>query len=252
MPSLTDRLKVPVLTVLISLALFFAFVKLFGPIPFSINSINTNKSDFFYAEGTGEATGQPDTAQFIVGVTKTAPTVEAAQTQTNTAVNKVIAGLKQQGIAAKDIKTQDYNVNPNIDYSGGSQTTTGYTVSTNITVVVKDASKANAALDTATANGANIVNGVSFTLNDDEKQKLEDEAREKAIKQAKEKAVKISQQAGIRLGKIVNVTINPTEPGPIMYDKALNAGGAAPAAPTELQAGENKVTVTVTLSYETL
>lgn len=250
---LIDRLKVPVLTVFISLVLFFAFVKLVGPIPFSINSVNTDKSDFFYAEGIGEATGKPDTAQFMVGVTKTASTVEAAQTQTNTAVNKVIAALKQQGISDKDIKTQDYTVNPNIDYSSGSQTTTGYTVSTNLSVTVKDTTKANAALDSATANGANIISGVSFTLNDDEREKLEDEARGKAIQQAKGKATRISQQAGIRLGKIINVTINPTEPGPIMYDKAtLNAGGGIPSAPTQLQTGENKVKVTVTLSYETL
>lgn len=252
MPGLLDRLKVPVLTVLISLILFFAFVKLFGPIPFSVNSITTEKSELFTVDGTGEAVGKPDTAEFTVGVTKTGSTVEDTQTQTNTAVNKVIAALKEQGIDEKDIKTENYNVNPNVDFSSGKQSTTGYTVNTNITVTVQDASKANTALDAATANGANVVNGVSFTLNDDEKKKLEDQARAEAIKKAKEQAVTISQQAGIKLGRVINVTVNPTQPGPIMYDKALSVGQAAPAAPTQLQPGENKVTVTVTLSYETL
>jgi uncharacterized protein YggE len=253
MPSLLDRLKIPVLTVFISLILFFALVKLFGPIPFSVNSINTEKSDMFTVDGTGEAVGKPDTAQFTVGVTKTGSSVDETQSQTNTAVNNVIAALKNQGIEDKDIKTDDYSVNPNIDFSTGSQRTNGYTVSTNVTVKVKDSNKANAALDAATKNGANIVNGVSFTVNDDERKELEDKARADAIKEAKDQAAKISKQAGIRLGRVTNIVVNPTTPGPIMYDKAMNAAGeTAPRDATQLQPGENKVTVTVTLYYETL
>jgi len=252
-PTLLDRLKIPVLTVFISLLLFFVFVKLFGPIPFTVNSINTEKSDMFTVDGTGEATGKPDTAQFTVGVTKTGPAVEDTQSQTNAAVNKVISALKAQGIEDKDIKTDDYSVNPNLDFSTGSQRTNGYTVSTNITVKIKDSDKASAALDAATKNGANIVNGVSFTINDDEREKLEDQARADAIKEAKEQATKISKQAGIRLGRVTNIIVNPTTPGPIMYDKAMNAGGeVARSDATQLQPGENKVTVSVTLFYETL
>ncbi len=253
MPSLLDRLKVPVLTVFISLLLFFGFIKLLGPIPFTINSINTEKSDMFTVDGKGEAVGKPDTAQFTVGVTKTGASVEETQSQTNTAVNKVIASLKEQGIEEKDITTDDYSVNPNVDFSTGSQRTNGYTVSTTITVKIKDANKANAALDAATKSGANIVNGISFTVNDEEQKTLEDQARADAIKEAKEQAVKISKQAGIRLGRVTNIVVNPTTPGPIMYDKAMNsAGETAPSDATQLQPGENKITVTVTLYYETL
>jgi len=254
MYSLVDRLKVPVLMVFISLLLFFLFVKVLGPIPFVINSVNTDKSEFFSVDGTGEATGKPDTAQFTVGVTKTGANVEDTQSQTNTAANKIVDALKAQGIDEKDIKTTDYAVNPNVDFSSGRQTTTGYTVSTSITVTVKDASKANAALDAATKNGANIVNGVTFTLNDEERLKLEDQARMEAIKEAKEKASTISKQAGIKLGRVVNIMVNPNTPGPIMYDKVMNAAGgeAAPRDATQLQQGENKVMTTVTLYYETL
>ena len=190
----------------------------------------------------------------MVGVNKTAATVEEAQTQVNQAVTKITAALKDLGIAGSDIKTTNYSVNPNIDYSLSRQTTTGYTVDTTMTVTLKDANKANKALDTATASGANIISGVTFTLNDDEKTKLEDKARALAIKQAKEKAQKISNQAGIKLGRVINISVNSGTPGPIMYDKmAFNAGGGtAPVAPTQLQPGENKVSITVTLFYETL
>lgn len=252
-PSVFDRLKIPVLTVFISLLVFFVMIKLFGPIPFTINSINTEKTEQFTADGTGEATGKPDTAKFIVGITKTGPSVGEAQNQTNAAVNAIVEGLKKQGIQDKDIKTDEYSVNPNIDFTSGTQKTNGYTVSTNITVKIKEADKANQAIDTATKNGANIISGVSFTINDDEREKLEDKARADAIRDAKEKAKRISQQAGIHLGKITNIIVSPTSPGPILYNKAMSAPDeSTPQIPTQLQPGENTVTISVTLYYETL
>jgi hypothetical protein len=253
MNPLLDRLKVPTLIILISLALFFLFVKIFGPIPFTINSIVTNKADLFTVDGSGEASGVPSTAEFMVGVTKTGASVTVVQEQVNTTTNKIVAELKKLGIGKNEIKTSDYSVNPNIDYNSGRQTTTGYTVSTTISVTLSDSALANKALDSATANGATTINGVSFVLSDEDKIKLEDEARMEAIKEAKERAQKISHQAGIRLGKIVNVYVSSPE-RPMMFDKmsVSNAGGGAPEPETQLQPGENKVSVSVSLSYETL
>jgi uncharacterized protein YggE len=252
MSTLLSQLKVPVLTVFIALLLFFGLTRLFGPIPFAVNSVTTSKSEPFTVTGEGEATGVPDTAQFSVGVNKQAATVQQAQDQVNTVVNKISDELKKLGIAEKDIQTSNYSVNPNIDFSNGKQTTTGYTVNTTMEIKVKDANLANKALDAATANGANVVNGVSFVLNDDEQTKLEEQARGEAIKNAKEKAESIAAQAGIKLGRIINVTVNPTtQPQPVV-EKMSFARAADSSAPTQLQKGSNDVTVTVSLSYETL
>ncbi|MBI5044506.1 MAG: SIMPL domain-containing protein [Candidatus Levybacteria bacterium] len=253
MNDIFKQVKTPVLITVSVVLSLIVVTKIFGPIPFSVTSTVTSNADLFTVEGTGEATGTPDKASFVVGVTKTASTVEQAQNDTNKAVNAIISSLKKLGISDKDIKSTDYNVNPNIDYSDGKQSTTGYTVSTNITVTLKDANKANQALDTATGSGANVITGVNFTLNDDEKEKLEDKARMTAIKNAKAKAQKIAGQAGIKLGKIVSISFGQNTPGPIMYDKmtAQNAQDRI-SEPTQLQPGENKVSITVYLSYETL
>lgn len=48
----------------------FAYTKLLGPIPFSVNSITTTKSNLFTVQGTGEATAVPDTALLYLGVEK--------------------------------------------------------------------------------------------------------------------------------------------------------------------------------------
>ena len=113
----------------------------------------------------------------------------------NTATNKIIAGIKALGIQDKDIKTQNLSSFPNQDFSRGNAVT-GYTVNQELSITAENIELANKALDSATANGANQISGVTFTINDDDKKGLEDKARKKAIADAKSKAQEIAQDAG--------------------------------------------------------
>lgn len=230
----------------------FVYTKLAGPIPFTVNSITTAKSSLFTVSGTGKASAVPDTAMVSFGVTKTALTVEAAQNQVNQIANTINGELKTLGIADKDIQTTNYNVSPNYDYSNGKQTTNGYIVSENIEVKIKPIEKANKAIDIATAAGANQVGGLTFVLNDDAKKKLQQQATQEAIKNAKAQAQMLADAAGIRLGKIADIQTGQSEPIMNKYgmDTASGLGGAQP--PTQVNPGENTVTVTVSLGYETL
>jgi uncharacterized protein YggE len=230
----------------------YVFAKLFGPIPFSVNSVTTTKTDLFTVSGDGEATAIPDTALTNFGVTKTASTVGQAQNEVNQSVNDIISGLKNLGIQDKKIKTTDYSVSPNYDYSSGRNTITGYVVTQNLQVEITPIEKANQAVDMATKNGANMVGNIQFTVNDDKKIELENKAREDAISKAKAKAQSIAGASGIRLGRLVNVQENNNSmPRPVAFDLKAGGGSAESQAPTQLQPGENTVNVSVTLSYET-
>jgi len=238
--------------VFLSLVILYAFTALFGPIPFSVKSTTTTTDDLFTVNGVGEETAVPDTAQFTVGVTKTASTVEAAKEQVNTATNAIIDDLKALGVPEKNIKTINVNTFPNQDFNRGNAVT-GYTVSQELQVKVEDVDLANRALDSATENGANQVSGVTFTIDDEAKKELTKKARKEAIDEAKSKAKDVAGDAGLRLGKIVNIYVSDSDQPPIVYDTKLETtarGGVA--EPTNLQPGENTVTVNVTLSYETL
>jgi uncharacterized protein len=246
------ELKTSLLTAFGILLVFFIYIKFAGPIPFSVNSIQTTKSNLFSVSGTGKATGIPDTAQPSIGVTKTALTVADAQNQTNIATNKIIEDLKKLGIKEKDIKTTDYSINPKYDYTRGDQSITGYTVTQTIGVDITPIDIANKAIDTATLDGANLVGGITFTFNDKTKADLENKARAEAVKIAKEKAESLSKATGIRLGKIVDVQeSNGYPPRPVYEMLAKGAGDSAASAPTQLQPGENSITTDITLSYET-
>ncbi len=247
-----QSVRVPFLTILFALLSLFIFTKIFGPIPFSVNSITTNKQNLFTVSGSAEATAVPDTAMISLGVTKTSPTVENAKEQVNEIINKITQDVKNLGVNEKDIKTSNYSVNPDYDYINGRETPRGYTVSATVDVKLDSIEKANSAIDVATRDGATQVGGVQFVLDDEEKAKLEEEARAEAIKKAKAKAASIARAAGIRLGRIVDVQESGggNEPRPY-YGLTADTKQANPEEPTQLSPGENKVISNISLSYET-
>jgi uncharacterized protein YggE len=230
----------------------FLFTKLAGPLPFSVTTVTTTKDSLFTADGTGEATAIPDTAMVSFGVTKDAPTVEAAQKQVNEVINKISDDLKALGVQPKDIKTTNYSVNPNYTYNqGGKQTLNGYNVNADVQVKLKPVEQGNKAIDIATNDGATNVGGVQFVLDDNKKKELQNQARKEAIKLAKEKAQSLADAAGIKLGRIIDIQESGGgAPAPMFELKTADrAGGEAQS--TELNPGENKISITVTLSYET-
>ena len=251
MRSLIDQLAVPVLTVFLSLVLLFGFTKLLGPIPFTVNSIQTTNADLFTVSGVGEVQATPDNTSVSLGVTQEAASADAAQNEVNQVMNALIEDLKGMGIKEEDIKTTNINVNPNYDFNNG-QRIIGYSASQNLDVKTENVDLANRVVDTATQNGANVISGVSFTINDKDREKFEKEARVKAIANAKEKAQQIANEAGLRLGRIVNIQVEGGEEPPVLLQERMTANDAAKVEPTNLQPGEDTIRVTVYLSYETI
>ena len=241
-------LLLPIIGATTFFILLFTFTKIFGPIPFSVNSVTTTKSTTFDVSGEGKVTASPDVALVTVGIQANGSTVKAAQDQINSTINKVSDAVKKLGIESKDIKTTNYSINPDYDFSGSAQRIRGYSASTNLSIKVRQLDKANSVIDTATSNGANQVGGISFDI--DDKSKLENEARAKAVDEAKKKAQDASKIAGFKLGKIVNYSENLQGfPGPIPMMRAQDSK-AIGIIPTQVEPGSTDINITVTLSYE--
>lgn len=263
MRSFYNEFKSPIVTILIIFVALFVYTTVAGPIPFSINSIQTTKTDLFTVDGQGEASAVPDQATVYFGVTSSASTVSQAQDNANKAADKLINAIKQQGILDKDIRTTNYSVTPNYGKTnpqplimmperGGGDNITGYTVSQNLEVKIKPIDKVNKVIDIATANGANMVGGINFSLSDDLQKSLENKARVQAVQEAKSKAQALANAAGIRLGKVINVTEGSNYPRPLpMAANALKAEGSTDTSQTNVTPGENSVSVNVTIYYQT-
>ncbi len=241
----------PIIYIILVFLGIFVYTKLAGPISFSINSVQTTKSDLFTTEGTGKAVMAPDMATVSVGITEKGTTVTEVQEKVNQSSKKIINAIKKLGIEEKYIETTSYNVYPSYDRN---QRVTAYTASQNIEVKIKDIEKINNVIDTATLNGANIVGNVNFTFSDELRTELENKAREEAVKIAKQKANSLAKISGIKLGKIINVYESNYAPlykssAPVAQRDSSEAGLGG--APTNITPGEETVSITVSLSYET-
>ena len=254
MNKIPSSVKNAFLTVLFIFLFLYLFAKLFGPIPFSVNSINTTKTDLFNVQGEGEATAVPDTAIMSIGVTKSSAKVDAAQNEVNSLVNAIIEELRILEIDKTKIKTTNYTISPNYNYTNGENAITNYSATQNIRVEVTPIDKENRVMDIASAKGSNILGDIQFTVNEKDKSTLEKKAREDAINKAKKKAQEIAMASGIRLGKLVNVFVmeNANIIQPIYADTLKAMPDQIDERETQLQPGENTVRVSVTLSYETL
>jgi hypothetical protein len=226
----------------------FAYIKLAGPIPFTVTSVSTTKTDTFSVTGEGKVSIPPDIAVLSTGVQAQGATVKIAKDLLNKNINAVSSAVKSAGVDNKDIQTSGYSLYPQYDYQAENQKITGYQASSTLTIKVRTIDNANTVIDAATAAGANQIGGVTFDV--DDKTKAQDEARTLAVADAKTKATNAAKVAGFTLGKIINYSEdfgNTPRPMP-MLAKADITGAAG--VPTQIETGTNDITVTVTLSYQ--
>ena len=221
----------------------------------SVSQVTTNQVSLFTANGEARLTVVPDQAEINLGVSITTPTVKGAQEQVNAVTNQLQADLKAMGVEETKIKTQDYSVYPNYDWSDSLRKVTGYTVDSTIRVTVTDFALLNQIIDTATADGINEIGNIRFTLSDAQQETLRQQARREAIAQAKANAQELASLAGLRLGEVVNVSESAGNEMGRVYTTNMRMAAydmAEEEYATGIEAGETTYTYYVTLSYQTL
>jgi len=202
--------------------------------------------------GTGKASGAPDVAHVTVGVEAAGPALQAVVDDNKTKMAALLAALKAQGIADKDIRTTNYNVyvenpQPPQPMVEGGKPGTGpvtYHVTNQVDVTVRDVAKLGDVLDKAVAAGANNVYGVNFSV--DDPTKLQGMARANAIADAKVRAQDLAGLTGVTLGDVISVSEVISGPTPV-FAAAVEARSLA--APVPIQTGELEVSMNVQVTY---
>ena len=201
--------------------------------------------------GEGEATVAPDMAVISLAVVRDADTAAEALSANSAAMTEVLAALKAQGIADKDLQTTDFSIQPKYQQETRADGTyeapviVGYTVSNGLTVRVRDLGKLGSILDQSVKLGVNQGGGISFT-NDDPEATIE-AARKQAVEKAAAKAKTLTEAAGVKLGRVVEISENFARPMPQVYAAAPMAKMADESVP--IASGENLYTVTVNITY---
>ena len=196
----------------------------------------------------GEVHAAPDLATIELGVTTQGATAAEAMGSNARQMAGLLAALKKQGVAEKDIQTSNLNLTAQYDYQNGqAPVLKGYQASNTVSVTVRDLGKIGPTVDAVVAGGANQVNGVSFGLRDP--QSAEDAARVQAVARLQAEAALYAKATGLHVKALRSLTegggYQPSPVRPVMYLKA-----AAAPAQTQVEAGELDLRVEVQATYE--
>ena len=206
--------------------------------------------------GDSQTKVAPDTAVITFSVVTQGKQAVDAQQQNaakSEAVRKAVEAVTSD--AKAEIKTSDYNLNPEQDYySGKMPKILGYQVRNTVTVSIDKLDRVGAIIDAATAAGANSIQGIQFVIG--EQSPAQGEALALATKQAMAKAEAVAASLN---GKVVRVvqTIEGGVPAQMVdaeYTGNANTASIAglsierkPEIRTPVQAGEQIVRSQVVL-----
>jgi uncharacterized protein YggE len=197
--------------------------------------------------GEGEANAAPDMAMVSTGVVTQAESAKAALDENNAAMQKILASLKQHGIAGKDTQTTSFHVSPVYKQSPESVTkpeVVAYQVQNQVQVRVRNLASLGEVLDALVQAGSNQISGISFGIGDPTG--ILNEARSRAIRDAKTRADVYAQAAGGAVGEVRQIS-EPQIDQPRPMFAAAQARGFAGSVP--IATGEQEYHVTVRVVY---
>jgi uncharacterized protein YggE len=193
---------------------------------------------------SGNATikSAPDEAVVSLGVQTQASTAQAALAQNADKMNAVIAAIVGQGITKADLATEGVSLYPT--YGQNGQNVTGYQASNIVDVTVRDMNKVGVIIDTAVGAGANLANGITFKLSD--QNQGVNTALAAAVADAQSKAEALASAGNAQLGQVVSIDeTTASAPPPIFYGRAMSAGASPAPTPVQPPTLETQVSVTV-------
>jgi uncharacterized protein YggE len=196
--------------------------------------------------GAGTVSARPDVAEVATGVITQAPTAGKALAQNSAVMEKVLKAVSALGIADKDVQTSSINVVP--QRRQGKQESyppdiTGYEVSNQLRVKVRDLAMLGRLLDELVTQGANNLGGIHFSVA--EPAPLLDQARAKAVADARRKAEVYATTAGVKLGRVLSIReATAVVPRPEAFQMRAMAASAVPVAP-----GEQEFQASVDITY---
>lgn len=200
------------------------------------------------SSATAEAKFTPDRATISIAVQTRATTAAAAAADNAKKQSAVLAALRALGMTNDQLSTTGYSVNPEYRYDPNrSPTLTGYTVTNTVLADVHDLKQIGKVLDTALANGSNVISSLDFYASNTDTARQQ--ALSDAVARARSEAETAARAAGGALGALVHLSIGggnaAPPPRPMFMAKAV----AAADQETQINPGQQTITMSVTGSW---
>ncbi len=200
--------------------------------------------------GDAQVTAKPDRVQIDIGVTTRADKSQDAATQNARQVDAVLAAVKKSAGPTAVLKTVNYSLSPTYKYQNGHEPLiTGYTAANLVQVTLDDLTKISNVIDAAAQSGANQVQGIQFTLRDQDGVRAD--ALRKAAAKARGDAEVLASALGLKIVRVLSVEENGAPRLPMMRSMAVaSAAPTAAKVDTPVEAGTLEVSADIVLTVE--
>jgi uncharacterized protein YggE len=203
---------------------------------------------FIEVSGTGSVSVPTDQAQVSFAMETQAETAADAAEANASAMERVLAALRQGDLPDLELQTFGYALQP--QYATDERrvrTVVGYSASNHVGATVSDVDAVGRLIDLAIGAGANRIANIAFSASDTEAARAE--AMAEAVRNARAEAVILAESLGYRLGSPLEVRGSAQRPGPVPLVFAAEAARAMQAAPTPIEPGDQTVTANVTIRF---
>ena len=221
-------------------------IALIGGVALSMPASAAEVTRYITVSATGTTTVVPDVVRVSATVSVLGKSSKEALASAGTTSTDIRKALVANKIATKDVASQSISVNPEYTYpNNGTPVLSGYRATQSFTITVRAASTAGAVVDAIVAAGSDNVqinNASPFVLDSDKATEI---AREFAVKRAKAKAASYAKLLGVKLGKVVYLN---EDSAPSVYPVYV-ASAKAEDASTQIDLGEQRITVSVTVRW---
>ncbi|KZN45909.1 SIMPL domain-containing protein [Pseudoalteromonas luteoviolacea] len=196
-----------------------------------------------YVKGYSEVSVQPDTAIINVAINEKSKSLQQAKSDVDDVVAKALSIAKSFGVKGNHINAEQLNVYKQTRYnrSTNEEEFTGFKVSRNITLKLKDIDKYPELLQAFVDSGINQFNNTQFVVED--KSEIMKELKQNAIEQAKLGAKELADGFGVKVGDLysvsfapMNVPIQPYARGKVMAAESMSLQDAYSTGDTKLTA----------------
>ena len=209
-----------------------------------------------WVSGEGKASVEPDIAILSLSVEARADAVADANGAAVDAMNAVMASLRANGVAERDIQTRNFNIWP--EYSSelvekAGQTVersvvSGYRVSNELTVKARALDNVGEIINGAIVAGGDSIRFQNLRFTVEDTSALMPDLREKAITDAREKAEHTATVAGVNLGKLLYLAESGASSGAAeaAFDTRMYAMAASAPA---ISQGEIEISLSVRAAF---
>jgi len=191
----------------------------------------------------------PDYLELNLSLEATEPSLKAAKQKVDKAMKALLASSKKNAVDEKDIDAAQISNRPVYQWNKQGREYQGEQVSRRITITLRDLSR-YASLTHQLLDIAEIrIHGSQMKFND--RQALENQILAKAVVAARVKADKMATAAGSELGEVLTIQEQSSHvPQPMMAMSMARMEKAADPGPAPMLIQKQRLTASVTLSYE--